>query len=55
VDASFDSDIRPTSHLLEWVHNEIFGPMTTSSHGGAKYFLTFLDAISIHMSTRLSH
>ena len=32
--------------LLELIHSDINGPMRTTSHGGAKYFVTFIDDFS---------
>ncbi len=34
------------SQLLEIVHTDVCGPMKTTSHGGARYFLTFIDDFS---------
>jgi hypothetical protein len=34
------------SQLLEIVHIDVCGPMKTTSHGGARYFLTFIDDFS---------
>jgi hypothetical protein len=34
------------SELLEIVHTDVCGPMRTTSHGGARYFLTFIDDFS---------
>jgi len=34
------------SQLLEIVHADVCGPMKTTSHGGARYFLTFIDDFS---------
>ncbi len=34
------------SQLLEIVHTDVCGPMKTTSHGGARYFLTFIDKFS---------
>jgi len=34
------------SQLLETVHTNVCGPMKTTSHGGARYFLTFIDDFS---------
>lgn len=30
-------------HVLDLVHSDVCGPMTTSTLGGARYFLTFID------------
>jgi hypothetical protein len=34
------------SQLLEIVHTDVCGPMRTTSHGGARYFFTFIDDFS---------
>jgi hypothetical protein len=34
------------SQLLEIVHTNVWGPMRTTSHGGVRYFLTFIDDFS---------
>jgi hypothetical protein len=34
------------SQLLEIVHTNVCGPMKTTSHGGARYFFTFIDNFS---------
>jgi transposase InsO family protein len=34
------------SQLLEIVHTDVCGPMKTTSHGGTRYFLTFIDDFS---------
>lgn len=39
------------SHLLELIHSDICGPMSTPSLGGALYFLTFIDDWSKHTTT----
>jgi transposase InsO family protein len=40
-----DEVIR-ASKLLELVHSDVCGPMKTPSHGGARYFVTFIDDFS---------
>lgn len=50
----FCYDVKLAFEWLELVHSDIFKPMTTCSHWGAKYFLTFLDAISTHRSIRFA-
>ena len=37
---------RRATKLLEIVHSDICGPIQTFSHGGAKYFVTFIDDFS---------
>jgi uncharacterized protein YigE (DUF2233 family) len=34
------------SQLLEIVHTNVCGPMRTPSHGGVRYFLTYIDNFS---------
>ncbi len=34
------------SKLLELVHNNVCEPMKITSHGGARYFVTFIDNFS---------
>jgi transposase InsO family protein len=44
---SFPKDEATTaSKLLELVHSDVCGPMKTTSHGGARYFVTFIDDFS---------
>ncbi len=38
--------VMRASQLLEIVHTDVCGPMKTTSHGGALYFLTFIDIFS---------
>jgi hypothetical protein len=40
-----DGVIR-ASKLLELVHNDVCGSMKTTSRGGARYFVTFIDDFS---------
>ena len=35
-----------TSKLLELVHSDVVGPLETPSHGGSRYFVTFIDDYS---------
>ncbi|CAH2099085.1 unnamed protein product [Euphydryas editha] len=42
----FKSSHSRAIHLLETVHSDICGPMETTSIGGAKYFITFIDDFS---------
>ena len=35
-----------TTDILELVHSDVCGPMSTASYGGAKYFVTFIDDCS---------
>ncbi len=44
---SFPKDrVTSASQLLEIVHTDVCGPMKTTSHGGVRYFLTFIDDFS---------
>ncbi len=44
---SFSKDgATRASQLLEIVHTDVWGPMRTTSHGGVRYFLTFIDDFS---------
>ncbi len=44
---SFPKDgATKASQLLEIVHIDVCGPMKTTLHGGARYFLTFIDDFS---------
>ncbi len=44
---SFPKDeATKASKLLELVHNDVCGLMKTTSHGGARYFVTFIDDFS---------
>lgn len=43
---SFKSSHSRATQLLETVHSDICGPMETTSLGGAKYFITFIDDFS---------
>ncbi len=36
-------ETRRASKLLELVHSDVCGPMKTTSRGGARYFVTFID------------
>ncbi len=36
-------EMTKASKLLELVHNDVCGPMKTTSRGGARYFVTFID------------
>jgi len=38
-----EDEMTRASKLLELVHNDVCGPMKTTSHGGARYFVTFID------------
>jgi len=36
-------EMTRASKLLDLVHGDVCGPMKTTSHGGARYFVTFID------------
>jgi hypothetical protein len=36
-------EVTKVSKILELVHSNVCGPMKTTSHGGAQYFVTFID------------
>jgi hypothetical protein len=36
-------EMTRASKLLDLVHGNVCGPMKTTSHGGARYFVTFID------------
>ena len=39
----FDYDAKRNCDVLELVHSDVCGPMSTPSLGGSRYFLTFID------------
>jgi len=44
---SFPKDeVTRACKLLELMHSDVCGPMKTTSHGGARYFVTFIDDFS---------
>src|SRR5664279_505828 len=42
----FSGTMERASDLLEIIHVDVCGPMSTSTHGGYRYFLTFTDDLS---------
>ena len=32
--------------ILNYIHSDVWGPAPTKSHGGARYFVTFMDDYS---------
>ncbi len=42
----FKNEATRASKLLELVHSDVCGPMKTTSRGGARYFVTFIDDFS---------
>ncbi|CEG44463.1 polyprotein [Plasmopara halstedii] len=42
-----------TSRVLERVHTDVMGPMRTSSKGGVKYILTFVDEFSRNVANSI--
>lgn len=41
---------RPSTYIitdrLDYIHSDLWGPTRVTTHGGAKYFLTFIDDFS---------
>ena len=44
-----------TTDILELVHSDVCGPISTASYGGAKYFVTFIDNYSRICSVYFMH
>ena len=44
--ASFHNSSRKTKNILELVHSDLCGPMSTSYKGGALYYVIFIDDFS---------
>ncbi|KAH9648425.1 retrovirus-related pol polyprotein from transposon TNT 1-94-like protein [Citrus sinensis] len=42
----FNTGKHETKQTLDYIHSDIWGPFQVSSHGGARYFLTFIDDFS---------
>ncbi|KAH9733855.1 hypothetical protein KPL71_017172 [Citrus sinensis] len=42
----FDGIERDLKQTLDYVHSDLWGPSQVSSHGGARYFITFIDDYS---------
>ena len=42
----FNSGRQETKQTLDYVHSDLWGPSQVSSHGGARYFITFIDDYS---------
>jgi len=43
------------SKLLELIHTDIYGPFSTPSRGGQRYFISFIDAYSRYAYVYLLH
>ena len=46
--SSFAKSCERASELLELIHNDVCGPMSTTARGGYQYFVTFTDDLSRH-------
>ena len=46
IKTSFSGHRDRTNELLELVHTDVCGPMTTHTRGGYSYFITFTDDLS---------
>ena len=44
----FNAKGRRAQDLLELVHYDVYGPMSTQAKGGYEYFITFIDDYSIY-------
>jgi hypothetical protein len=44
--APFTGQSERTSDLLEFVHTDVYGPMSSVARGGFQYFITFTDDFS---------
>ena len=44
----FNAKGRRAQELLELVHTDVYGPMSTQAKGGYEYFITFTDDYSIY-------
>ena len=42
----FAKSCERTSELLELIHSDVCGPMSTTARGGYQYFVTFTDDLS---------
>ena len=42
----FPTSETRTTRVLEIIHSDVCGPMSNTSHGGAKYFVSFIDDFS---------
>lgn len=46
----FGSNVTRTSEILELVHSDISGPMEVNSHGGNRFYVSFIDDITRRMT-----
>ena len=44
--SSFTKSCKRVSELLELIHSDVCGPMSTTARGGFQYFVTFTDDLS---------
>ena len=44
--SSFNGLLERASDLLEIIHSDVCGPMSTTARGGYQYFITFTDDFS---------
>ena len=45
---TFSETMEQASDLLEIIHTDVCGPMSVEARGGYRYFLTFIDDLSIY-------
>ena len=45
----FFRTMERATDLLEIIHTDVCGPMSIEARGGYRYFLTFIDDLSIYM------
>jgi len=43
---SFKTGVHTSKEVLDYVHSDVWGPVTISSHSGAHYFVSFIDDYS---------
>ena len=43
---SFKTGVHTSKEVLDYVHSDVWGPVTVSSHSGAHYFVSFIDDYS---------
>ena len=39
----FSSGKHTTTEILEYIHSDLWGPASVETHGGCRYFVTFID------------
>lgn len=42
----FNTGRKETKQTLDYIHTDLWGPSQVPSHGGARYFITFIDDYS---------